>query len=166
LCKVQECRLHGVLVSHLTSLPSELGGGEGEAMVAGSEGCAGASPVMLCRRRGPGGVDPTVSCFGDCKWSMEWSGCWRWSGRGGGAGSTAAAVLVGLSASTLLLVAFAPLRRVCGGAAAVLRVATSKGAASRQATAAACSWEREPGGDCGGCGPAAFSGKYGQIKLD
>jgi len=82
-------------------------------MVAGSEGCAGASPVMLCRRRGPGGVDPTMSCSGDCKWSVEWSGCWRWSGRGGGAGSTAATVLVGLSVSALLLVASAPLRRRC-----------------------------------------------------
>ena len=61
---MQECRLHGhgVLVSHLTSSPSELGGGEGEAMVVGGEGYAGASPVMLCRRCGPGGVDPTVSC--------------------------------------------------------------------------------------------------------
>ena len=54
----------GVLVSHLISSPSELGGGEGEAMVAGGEGFADASPVMLCRRRGPGGVDPTVSCSG------------------------------------------------------------------------------------------------------
>ena len=49
-----------------------------------------------------------------------------------------AVVLVGLSASALLLVAFAPLRRVCGGAAA-----GSKGAASRQAAAAAGSGSRE-----------------------
>ena len=90
---MQECRLHGhgVLVSHLTSSPSELGGGEGEAMVAGGEGCADASPVMLCRRRGPGGVDPTVSYSGDCK-------C-RWSGVVAG-GEVTAAAAAGLRVAT------------------------------------------------------------------
>ena len=58
-----KCRLHGVLVSHLTSSPYENGGGEGEAMVAGGEGYVGASPMMPYRRCDPGGVDPMVSCW-------------------------------------------------------------------------------------------------------